>query len=64
MEKADIPLLVEALRVPPIFKCYNGIICDGTETLCIELKRICMSVPLLVHDFDVWTIGCRTLHDQ
>ena len=39
MEKADIPLLVEALRVPPIFKCYNGIICDGTETLCIELKR-------------------------
>ena len=39
MEKADIPLLVEALRVPPIFKCYHGTICNGTETLCIELKR-------------------------
>ena len=39
VEKADIPLLVEALRVPPIFKCYKGIICDGTENLCIELKR-------------------------
>ena len=39
VEKADIPLLVEALRVPPVLKCYNGIICDGTETLCIELKR-------------------------
>ena len=39
VEKADTPLLVEALRVPPILKCYNGIICDGTETLCIELKR-------------------------
>ena len=39
VEKADIPLLVEALQVPPIFKCYNGIICDGTETLGIVLKR-------------------------
>ena len=39
VEKADIPLLVEALGVPPIFKCYNGTICNGTETLCIELKR-------------------------
>ena len=65
MEKADIPLLVEALRVPPIFKCYNGLICDGTEALCIVLKRFArISVPLLVYDFDVWTIGCRTLHDQ
>ena len=39
VEKAAIPLLVEALRVRPIFKCYKGIICHGTETLCIELKR-------------------------
>ena len=39
VEKAAIPLLVEALRVRPIFKCYKGIICDGTETFCIELKR-------------------------
>ena len=54
MEKADIPLLVEALRVPPIFKSYNGLICDGTEALCIVLKRFArISVPLLVHDFDV-----------
>ena len=39
VEKADIPLLVKALQVPPNFKCYNGIIFDGTETLYIELKR-------------------------
>ncbi|XP_078379986.1 uncharacterized protein LOC144662926 [Oculina patagonica] len=38
-EKEDISLLEEALRVPPIFKCYNGTICDGTEGLCIALKR-------------------------
>ena len=35
----DIPLLVEALGVPPIFICENGRICDGNEALCIVLKR-------------------------
>ena len=40
MEKVDIAILVEALRVPPIFKCANGTICDGTEDLCAVLKRI------------------------
>lgn len=39
VEKADIPLLVEALQVPPIFKCYNGTICDGTENLCTVLNK-------------------------
>ncbi|XP_074634541.1 uncharacterized protein LOC141893070 [Acropora palmata] len=39
VEKGDIPILVEALRVPPIFKCVNGTICDGTEGLCVVLKR-------------------------
>ena len=39
VDKRDITLLVEALRVPPIFKCSNGTICDGTEGLCIVLKR-------------------------
>ena len=39
VDKRDIALLVEALRVPPIFKCTNGTICDGTEGLCIVLKR-------------------------
>ena len=39
VEKADIPLLVEALQVPPIFKCYNETICDGTEGLCIVLNK-------------------------
>ena len=39
VDKRNIALLVEALRVPPIFKCSNGTICDGTEGLCIILKR-------------------------
>ena len=39
VDKRNIALLVEALRVSPIFKCSNGTICDGTEGLCIVLKR-------------------------
>ena len=35
VEKKDIPLLLDALRVPPVFQCRNGIICDGVEELCI-----------------------------
>ena len=31
--------IAPCLRVPPIFKCSNGTICDGTEGLCIVLKR-------------------------
>ena len=36
VEKRDIPLLLDALRVPPVFQCRNGAICDGVEGLqCI-----------------------------
>ena len=31
VEKMDIPLLIDALRVPPVFKCRNGTICDRVE---------------------------------
>ena len=34
-EKRNIPLLLDALRVPPVFQCRNGTICDGVEGLCI-----------------------------
>ena len=40
VEKRDIPLLVDRLTVPPVFRCHNGTICDGAEGLCIiMLKR-------------------------
>ena len=39
VEKRDIPLLLDALRVPPVFQCRNGTICDGVQGLCIMLKR-------------------------
>ena len=39
VEKKDVPLLIDALRVPPVFKCRNGTIWDGVEGLCIMLKR-------------------------
>ena len=39
VEKRDIPFLVDALTVPPVFRSCNGTICDGAEGLCIMLKR-------------------------
>ena len=31
LEKRDIPLLLDALRAPPVFQCRNGTICDVVE---------------------------------
>ena len=39
MKKRDIPLLVDALTVTPVFQCRNATICNGAEGLCIMLKR-------------------------
>ena len=39
VEKADIPLLIDALRMRPEFVCGNGTVCDATEGLCILPKR-------------------------
>ena len=36
VKKRDIPLLLDALRVPPVFQCRNGTIFDGVEGLCIR----------------------------
>ena len=40
VEKADIPSLIDALRMPPEFVCGNGTVCDATGGLCILLKRL------------------------
>ena len=47
VEKRDIPLLLDALRVPPVFQCRNGTICDGVEGLCIGWLHGHMSKKLL-----------------
>ena len=39
-EKKDIPVLYEALRIPEVFKCQQGSVCDGMTGLCIALKRL------------------------
>ena len=39
-EKQDIPLLAEALQLPPRIRCEQRSICDGVEGLCMLLKRI------------------------
>ena len=47
VEKRDIPLLLDALRVLPVFQCHNGTICDGVEGLCIGWLHVHMSKTLL-----------------
>ena len=47
VEKRDIPLLLDALRVPSVFQCRNGTICDGVEGLCIGWLHVRMSKTLL-----------------
>ena len=47
VKKRDIPFLVDALRVPLVFQCRNGTICDGVEGLCIGLLHFHMSKTLL-----------------
>ena len=60
VDKRDITLLIEALRVPLICKCSNETICDGTEGLCIVLKRF--AYPFR-HDANLWAIGARAEFD-
>lgn len=39
VKKRDIPLLAEALQIPPYFRCYQRSKVDGLEGLCMLLKR-------------------------
>ena len=39
VEKQDIPRLAGALGIPPVIKCQQRSICDGTEGLCMLLRR-------------------------
>ena len=40
VEKTDLHRLAEALPIPGTLKCYQGTVCDGTEGLCMLLKRL------------------------
>ena len=40
VEKQDLPRLVAALQLPPVFKCEQRSICDDIEGLCMLLKRV------------------------
>ena len=39
-EKTHLPLLADVLQIPPMFKCSQGSVADGMETLCMLLKRL------------------------
>ena len=40
-ETTDVPRLSQALRIPDVIICHQGTICEGTEGLCMLLKRLC-----------------------
>ena len=40
-QKIHIPVLAEALQIPPTVRCSQGGVCDGEEALCVLLKRMC-----------------------
>ena len=40
MEKNDLPVLADALGVPPVFRCSQRSLFDGMEGLCMLLKRL------------------------
>ena len=35
----DIPRLVEVFQIADQITCYNGVVCNSKEALCILLKR-------------------------
>lgn len=39
-KKQDIPRLKNVLQIPDQITCYNDVVCDGTEALCILLRRL------------------------
>ena len=42
----DIPRLSQALRIPDVIICHQGTIFEGTEGLCMLLKRLCYPFPI------------------
>ena len=40
MRRDDIYTLAGTFRFPESFKCYNGVVVDSIEALCICLRRL------------------------
>ena len=47
VDKRDIPLLLDALRILAVFQCLDGRICDGVKGLCIGWLHVHMPKTLL-----------------
>ena len=54
--KKDVYLLTEVLQVPDQIRCYNRVVVDGIEALCIFLRDLHILVNIL--------ICCLDLQDQ
>ena len=45
VEKQDLPRLVAALQLPPVFKCEHRSICDDIEGPMYASQTSCLSMP-------------------
>ena len=43
VEKNDLPVLADALGIPPVFRCSQRSVFEGMENLCMLLKRLTFS---------------------
>ena len=64
VDKRDIALLFEALRVPPIFKCSNRNNLRWNRRPLYRATVVCISMPLFRHDANLCAIGARAQYDQ
>ena len=62
--KDDIPILLNAFRIPARFKCPQGTACSSLEGRRFTAKIISIHMPLFRFNFNFWTSGARAVHDS
>ena len=62
VNKAVLPRLAAALRIPARFICHQGTVCSGLEGLCILLKRLAFSLQVLRCDPPLCSSRPRALY--
>ena len=61
MAKDDIPILLNAFRIPASLKRSQGTVCKWLRRTLFTAKTI--SIPMPLFRFNFWTSGDRAVHD-
>ncbi len=57
VKKNDIYNLAFALKLPEVYRCYNGLVVDSVEALCICLKRFAYPCRFADLISQVWSVA-------